>query len=193
MRFPRFTYATNDDGDDESQDQPRTDEMFAPAADQSELVKQDNISDATLVKVKQVYAKDKGANISKDDIFHYVYGVLHSLEYKRRFDSDLKKVLRIPFARDFWVFSKVGRALAEWHLNYETVEPYPLTRAGELDLGDPVLYKVEKMQWGKIAKEVDRTTIVFNSRLRLGGIPLRHWTMWSTVKARWNGSWSATN
>ena len=173
--FPLYSYSgavADDDSEDETADRPRTEEMFAVAENQSELVKQDNISDATLEKFRQVYAKGNGKNISKGDIFYYVYGVLHSPEYKKRFDSDLKKVLpRIPFARDFWAFSKAGRALAEWHLNYETVEPYPLTQAGELDLGDPALYRVEKMQWGKIAKEVDKTTIIFNSRLRLGGIP----------------------
>lgn len=173
--FPRYSYqgaVESSEGDEDEAEQPQTEEMFAVAENQSELVKQDNISDSTLEKFQQVYAENNGEHISRDDIFYYVYGVLHSPEYKRRFDSDLKKVLpRIPFARDFWVFSKAGRELAEWHLNYETVEPYPLTQAGELDLGDPAFYRVEKMQWGKIAKEVDKTSIVFNSRLRLGGIP----------------------
>ena len=56
-------------------------------------------------------------------------------------------------------------------LNKQLQGFYPLTQAGELDLGNPALYRVEKMQWGKISKKVDKTTIVFNSRLRLGGIP----------------------
>lgn len=68
--------------------------------------------------------------MSKDDIFYYVYGILHSPEYRSRFSSDLKKMLpRIPLtkeAADYRKFTKAGRALAEWHLNYETSEPYPL-------------------------------------------------------------------
>ena len=53
--------------------------------------------------------------------------ILHSLEYKDRFAADLKKMVpRIPFAADFRAFSNAGRELGQWHLNYETVEPYPL-------------------------------------------------------------------
>jgi len=62
--------------------------------------------------------------ISKGDIFYYIYGILHSPEYKHRFAADLKKMLpRIPFAGDFWAFRLAGRDLANWHLHYETVEP----------------------------------------------------------------------
>jgi predicted helicase len=68
--------------------------------------------------------------ITKEDIFYYVYGVLHSPEYRTRFAADLKKMLpRIPLTQetnDFRAFSTAGRELAKWHLNYETVEPWPL-------------------------------------------------------------------
>ena len=81
-------------------------------------------------------------------------------------------VPRIPFAQDFWVFSKTGRDLANWHLNYETIEPFALQQTGELDLGDPAYYQVQKMQFAKKGKEVDKTSINVNSRLRLSGIPM---------------------
>ena len=175
--FPLYTYITGKDMDEAPEglldDEASTDDMFPSEPAEEQSTRRDNISDSTLEKFRQVYAHDNGADIAKGDIFHYVYGVLHSPEYKKRFESDLKKVLpRIPFAKDFWGFAMAGRALAHWHLGYETVEPYPVTQAGELDLGDPALYQVQKMQWGKAGKEVDKTTIIFNGRIRLTGIPL---------------------
>ena len=116
--------------------------------------------------------KDK--NIGKEDIFYYVYGILHSLEYKRRFEADLKKMLpRIPFTSDFWAFSKAGRKLASIHLNYETAMLHPVKeKTSELNLDAEKFYKVEKMRFGKNSKEVDKTTIHYNSRITLSGIPL---------------------
>ena len=112
-------------------------------------------------------------SISKEDIFYYVYGVLHSPEYKQRFASDLKKMLpRIPFAKDFQTFSKAGRNLAEWHLNYETVEPYPLdeqTKRLVMETGD---YSVKKMVFGKKDGKPDKCVIVYNGNVTLSGIPL---------------------
>lgn len=122
---------------------------------------------------RKTYSDD---SISKEDLFYYVYGLLHSPEYKTRFEADLKKQLpRIPFAKDFWAFSKAGRELAHWHLNYETVEPYPLSQVGELPLGEAALYRVQKMAWarkrvdGKLTD--DKTTLIYNSRISLTGIP----------------------
>tara|TARA_R110000850_G_scaffold189247_4_gene314990 strand:+ start:10789 stop:15720 length:4932 start_codon:yes stop_codon:yes gene_type:complete len=149
----------------------------------TEWVRHDAITDAALSAFRKTYAASRsadgkaGADIGKEDLFYYVYGILHSPEYKKRFESDLKKQLpRIPYARDFWAFSTAGRELAHWHLNYETVEPHPLTQGGELDLGDPALYRVQKMTFarsrvnGKLTD--DKTTIIYNARIRLSGIPL---------------------
>ena len=73
---------------------------------------------------------------------------------------------------DFWAFSKAGRALAELHLNYETVAPYPV----KIDGGDKTLsdddYRVEKMKYGKQGKEKDLTTLHYNNKITLTGIPL---------------------
>lgn len=136
-------------------------------------IRRDAITDTALAAFRKTYADNK---ISKEDLFYYVYGILHSPEYKTRFEADLKKQLpRIPYARDFWPFSKAGRELAHWHLNYETVEPYPLQHAGQLDLGDAALYRVQKMAWaknrvnGKLTE--DKTTLIYNSRISLAGIP----------------------
>jgi len=69
-----------------------------------------------------------GKNVAKEDIFYYVYGFLHSPDYRRVFENDLKKMLpRIPLVdepKDFWKFSKAGRTLSELHINYENVPAY---------------------------------------------------------------------
>lgn len=117
---------------------------------------------------------DGGIEISKEDIFYYVYGVLHSPEYRKRFASNLRKELpRIPLAEDFKAFAIAGRALAELHLNYETVKPYPLAVHGDADNPGPV----QKMQWGK-KKDLetgenidDITKLIFNEKLSFSGIP----------------------
>jgi predicted helicase len=138
--------------------------------------RKDNIADSTLADFQKTYA-DKA--ITREDLFYYVYGVLHSPEYKSRFESDLKKMLpRIPFAQDFWAFSKAGRNLAQWHLNYETIEPYDLQEHSDrLSLDPKSLYRVDKMIFGKHRsddkkQQVDKTTIIYNSHVTLSGIPL---------------------
>lgn len=168
--FPMYAYTKAEGQQDENED------LFNDSVNvitQGEYVRRENIPDAILTKFQATYAAKNGKAITKEDIFYYVYGILHSPEYKSRFDSDLKKMIpRIPFAQDFWAFSKTGRELAHWHLNYETIDPYPLSQTGELDLGDSAYYQVQKMQFAKNGKEVDKTTINVNSRLRLGGIPI---------------------
>lgn len=131
------------------------------------------ITDAILADFSAAY----GPEVEKEDIFYYVYGVLHSREYRARFASDLKKMLpRIPFTRetaDFWKFSQAGRDLAEWHLNYETVEPWPVEEYSPgLSLDPDKDFLVQKMTFGRKDKQVDKTTIHYNSRVSLVGIPL---------------------
>lgn len=114
--------------------------------------------------------------ITKEDVFYYVYGVLHSPEYRERYADNLNKELpRIPRMRTatgFWAFSGAGRQLAELHVNYEAVEPYPLTiEGGGLLLKDDD-YRVEKMRYGKSGKDKDLTTVIYNSKITVTGVPL---------------------
>lgn len=169
--FPLYAYEKSDE------ESVGNDDLFVGELNgnaHGEYVRRENIPDAILAKFRDTYTASKGKKITKEDIFYYVYGILHSPEYKKRFESDLKKMLpRIPFAQNFWAFSEAGRKLAHWHLNYETIEPFPLMQTGELDLGDPAYYQVQKMQFAKNGKEVDKTVITVNSRIRLSGIPLK--------------------
>ena len=87
-------------------------------------VRKDGVTDWILNTVRKQY----GYKVTKEDIFYYVYGLLHSPDYRAAFATDLKKSLpRLPLvekADDFWAFSKAGRELANLHLNYEAIEPY---------------------------------------------------------------------
>lgn len=135
--------------------------------------RKDGISDEGLQHFQTAYPSEQ---ISKEDIFYYVYGLLHDEDYRERYADNLTKELpRIPCvkkAEDFWAFSKAGRDLAHWHLNYETVEPYKAT----LDTGTkaykellPEDFYVEKM---KFAKKGEKGTAIYNKRITIKGIPL---------------------
>ncbi|WP_018500927.1 DEAD/DEAH box helicase [Parafrankia discariae] len=135
----------------------------------------DNISDHALGRFQAAY----GPKISKDEIFFYVYGLLHSPEYRETYAADLKKILpRIPLVMDPWPFVEAGRELSKIHLEYESVTPYPLDGLEVEPVGDPYeFFAVQKMTFKKkrdpeTKKLVeDKTSIVYNSRITLGGIP----------------------
>ncbi|WP_042567708.1 type ISP restriction/modification enzyme, partial [Ralstonia solanacearum] len=114
--------------------------------------------------------------ISKEDVFYYVYGLLHSSDYRERYADNLAKELpRIPCvktAADFWAFSKAGRKLADLHVSYETVEKYPLQIVGGGLLLTDTDYRIEKMRYGKKGKDKDLTTLHYNDKITLTGIPL---------------------
>ena len=99
---------------------------------------------------------------------------MHSPDYRKRYAENLSKELpRIPLvktASDFWTFSQAGRDLAELHLNYETVPMYAGARVvgGSSDAD----YRVEKMKYGKRGKDKDLTTLIYNARITVTGIPL---------------------
>ena len=135
--------------------------------------RKDGISDEGLQHFQTAYPNEQ---ITKEDIFYYTYGLLHSEEYRTRYADNLTKELpRIPCvkkAEDFWAFSKAGRDLAHWHLNYETIEPYKAT----LDTGSTAYnhltaedFYVEKM---KFAKKGEKGTVIYNKRVTIKDIPV---------------------
>src|ERR1035437_8249171 len=91
----------------------------------NEKIKQ-NITDWGLEQFKNNY-KDK--KIKKEDIFHYVYGVLHNPAYRKKYELNLKREFpRIPFYKDFWKWAKWGKELMKLHINYGEEKPFPLKR-----------------------------------------------------------------
>jgi predicted helicase len=117
-----------------------------------------------------------GETITREDVFYYVYGLLHSTDYRERFADNLGKELpripRVKTAADFWAFSQAGRKLANLHLNYETVQKYPLQIVGGGLLLTDADYRVEKMKYGGKGRDKDLTTLVYNHKITVTGIPL---------------------
>ena len=133
----------------------------------------DNISDTALDAFRSYYGIKK---ITKDEIFNYVYGILHAPSYREEFANDLSKMLpRIPYAPDFLAFAEAGRLLADLHLNYETCEQYPDLKVEPVS---PSLLWEEKPEHFLLTKRAMRfadretkTTLIINAHVCLSGIP----------------------
>ena len=138
--------------------------------DKKVMEKRENIPDDTLSSFQKHYQDN---TISKIDIFYYVYGLLHSPQYKTKYAHDLKKMLpRVPMHKDFWAFSQAGKALGDLHVHYETAKEYPL-REEAADLGlAKGSRQVIKMKFAKKDGQADKTKIVCNPHLTLAGVPL---------------------
>ena len=138
--FPFYTY--NEDGTD----------------------RRENITDWALAQFRAHYQDEA---ITKWDIFHYVYGLLHHPDYRERYQANLKRDLpRLPYASDFWDFAKAGSRLGEIHIGYEEGPEHQLTFIENREV--PINWRVEKM---KISK--DKTQLVYNDFLTLDGIPAK--------------------
>ena len=165
--FPLYWY------DDSTAD--IADLFSAPQSEMDRYVRRDGVTDWILATARKQY----GSKVTKEDIFYYVYGILHSPDYRTAFAADLKKSLpRLPLVDspdDFRAFSRAGRDLAALHLGYEHVEPYagcrtiysPLTNRG-----DAIDYRVEKMRFGKKEdRTADRSVIHYNVGITIENIP----------------------
>ena len=139
---------------------------------------QDGLSDAGLDHFQSAYP---GASITKEDVFYYIYGLLHSPAYREKYQNNLSVQLpRIPRMKrydDFRHFSEAGRALAELHINFETQKPYKLNivvKGGRsLETLSPQELQVDKAwKFGGTAKARDRSIVHYNSLITLKGIPL---------------------
>ena len=124
--------------------------------------RRENITDWALEQCRGHY---RDAAITKWDIFHYVYALLHHPNYRERYEANLKRDLpRLPYAPDFWDFAKTGQRLGEIHIGYEEIEEYRLVFIEKPDI--PLDWRVEKMRLSK-----DKTRIKYNDFLTLDGIP----------------------
>jgi len=138
----------------------------------SNYIRHDAVTDFILSQAQMRY----GSEVTKEDIFYYVYGILHSPGYRHTFANDLKKMLpRLPLVEhppDFWAFANAGRSLADLHLNYESrVPPKEL-----LINGKPVAqttFTTEQLVVKKMAfpSKGQRDTIIYNQHVTISGIP----------------------
>ncbi|MFB2539679.1 DEAD/DEAH box helicase [Acinetobacter sp. c3-l95] len=174
--FPLYLY-------EEKEAESPTGDLFADPNPSKQYERKDAISDKALAH----FADHYNQTISKEDLFYYIYGLLHSEDYREKYADNLSKQLpRIPRVKsfdDFMAFSKAGRELADLHLNYETVNMYIGvnfdTKLTNLSLATPQQWAksslqdsdfyVEKM---KFAKKDDKSKIVYNGKITLTNIPL---------------------
>ena len=147
-------------------------QLFAP--DQSEW--QDNVTDWCLEQFQDRY----GQQVSKDDIWEYLYGVMHAPDWRERFRHDLQRSLpRLPLAPDFEAFRSAGRELMDLHIGYESCPEMPLACLvdGKADDGqhEADAYRIHgRMQWGRTPgsiKRDDKTLLHVNERCQLVDIP----------------------
>ncbi len=125
--------------------------------------RRENITDWALTKFRSHYKDD---TITKWNIFHYNYGLLHHPAYRQKYEANLKRDLpHIPFANDFWGFAKAGARLADLHVNYESQPEYDKLKFVQ-NPDTPLNWRVEKMKLSK-----DKTQIIYNDFLTLDGIP----------------------
>ena len=159
----------------------------------------DNITDATLLTYRAAY----GSEVDKADIFYYVYGLLHHPEYRTRYAADLKKSLpRVPLVatrENFVALATAGRGLADLHLDYEEVEPWPLTLTvdgtelvwAQRSQIEPARLRVTKMRYAKTRVDGrstnDKTSIVYNEHVTISGIPevAQHYLLGSRSALDW--------
>ena len=156
--FPLYWYEKNE-----------CDQLSLFDSGKDEYKRHSGLSDFIVQRAREEY----GPIVTAEDVFYYVYGFLHSQEYRQRFANNLKKGLaRIHLAattQDFKTFVKAGRKLADLHLNYESIEPHPSVII-ENDSDAPT---VQQMRFGKNNGEEDKSIIHFNDTIRIINIPLR--------------------
>ena len=168
--FPRYRYS-------KPMDDKNATSLFEDS--DTELERIDNISDTALQAFRKHYSDD---TITKDDIFDYVYGILHAPSYSAEFANDLSKMLpRIPYAPNFRAFAEAGKKLAEFHLNYETCEQFPLnvefpnisSPPTGLENADPTLFLLTNKAMKFI--DAEKRVLAINDNVRITNIPEDSW------------------
>lgn len=147
------------------------------------FVREDAITPQAIAYFRQTYA-EHAQEIDADSVFYYVYGLLHSKDYRNNFATNLQKeyvkIPRVATFADFAKFEQVGRSLAQLHVNYEQVEPYAHCLIEKTPLAD---FKVTHLHYGKLSStgksgsatsntNKDKTTIVYNDNITIRNIPL---------------------
>jgi predicted helicase len=116
-----------------------------------------------------------GGAITKEDIFHYVYAVLHNPAYREKYALNLKREFpRIPFYKDFYQWVRWGEALMNLHINYESAKPFPLSIVVE----EPVVESPEALaalSKAKLKAVKERGTIILDGLTTVSGIPAEAW------------------
>ncbi|WP_375660373.1 type ISP restriction/modification enzyme, partial [Bartonella sp. CL74QHWL] len=155
--FPRYIYEDIESLKSNNKNEKQS-LLFTHSTEESttaDLQRRDAITDEGLAHFKAAYPNE---SVTKDDLFYYVYGLLHSEDYRARYADNLSKELpRIPCVKSaevFWKFVTAGRELGHLHVNYETIEPYPVTfkkgNPKQTEISNPEkFYYVTEMKFAK--------------------------------------------
>ena len=126
----------------------------------------DNLTDWGLAQFTEHY---KDGTISKSDIFHYTYGVLHNPQYREKYELNLKREFpRLPFYTDFRQWADWGKELMDLHINFETVSPFGLKRTNSA-------WDVDRAPKAKLRADKAAGTITLDEQTTLAGIPPEAW------------------
>lgn len=121
-----------------------------------------------------------GKPITEDDLFYYIYGILHSEDYRTGYANNLMKELpripRVATYEQFMAFVEAGQELARLHVHFEDVELCTGVKIEFTKIGQPS-YRVTQMKWGKIKGKTgnaakDKTTLIYNDWITVKNIPL---------------------
>ena len=184
--LPRYIYRPVGDADHGSQSTKGTKTKATDILTGNQVVvngyiREDAIRPEAVAHFRAAYAGHE-TEIDADSVFYYIYGILHSKDYRETYANNLQKELpripRVASFEDFKAFEQAGRALAEMHVNYEQVEPYAGCTITGLEGGaDTVDLRVTKLKYGKLAGKkgnaaLNKTKIVYNGKISIKGIPL---------------------
>ena len=144
--------------------------------------RKENITNATLEEYRVFYNDN---NITKQDIFYYVYGILHHSEYCKKYANNLSKEFpHIPMAPKFWEYVKAGVSLAKLHLNYENGKKYDLGTPKNKKFG-----KLRKVSFGKNKIDgkisINYTEILINGILIFDNVPKINYTVYGRTPLEW--------
>jgi len=125
----------------------------------------ENVTEWGLQQFRERYQNE---NITREDIFHYVYAVLHNPAYRKKYETNLKREFpRIPFYDDFQKWVNWGKSLMNLHINYETAEPYPL----EIHHSE----NPKKTPKAKLQAVPDEGKIILDENTDISNIPAQAW------------------
>ena len=169
--FPMWLYEENE---------PQVGGLLRGLATGTAYRRREAITDAGVEHFRMAWP---GESIMHEDIFHYVYGLLHSEDYRSRFAANLAKGLpRIPCVRsleDYRAFRDAGRKLGELHVGYEAVDPCPSavidTGGAWLPENPEIAYRVTRMKHPGTGKNKDRSTVIYNNHITIREIPDAAW------------------
>ena len=173
--FPRFIYNTTDNSKKKEPDLFKSTEENSETAASGDFIKEDAITDEALEHFQEAYPEN---TISKDDLFYYIYGILHSPDYRTKYANNLSKELpripRVATFEQFKAFSEAGRKLADLHVNFEKQPRYS---GVNIQMKPSASFHVTQMKWGKIKGKTgnaakDKTRLIYNSDITIENIPL---------------------